>query len=361
MSENYSTQSRLTVELERAALRELYTAYGDLNDNFFRNTLRRPVLELVDAASRLGRWVAERRTLEIARSLLADHGWGIVVEVLKHEMAHQYVDEVLARQGESAHGPAFRQVCSERGIDARASGLPGVGPIAGVEARLLERVAKLLSLAQSSNQNEAQAAMNAAQRLMLKYNLEALAQGTAGSYGFRHLGEPTGRVSESQRVLARILDDHFFVDVIWVPVWRAHEGKRGSVLEVCGTPENLELAEYVHVFLTTTSERLWREHQRARAIRGNADRRRFVAGVMSGFRDKLEAERCASREQGLIWVGDTELDRFYRQRHPRVRMVRHVGAARNAAYSEGRAAGRRIVLHRGVGAGPSGVVRLLAK
>ena len=31
-----------------------------------------------------------------------------------------------------------------------------------------------------------------------------------------------------------------------MPVWRADEGKRGTQLEICGTPENVELADYVH-------------------------------------------------------------------------------------------------------------------
>jgi hypothetical protein len=39
--------------------------------------------------------------------------------------------------------------------------------------------------------------MAAAQRLMLKYNVESITE--AGAYSFRHLGEPTGRVSEALR------------------------------------------------------------------------------------------------------------------------------------------------------------------
>ena len=36
-------------------------------------------------------------------------------------------------------------------------------------------------------------------------------------------------------LLGAILGKHFFVEVIWVPVYRPLEQKRGSVLEVCGT------------------------------------------------------------------------------------------------------------------------------
>ena len=131
--------------------------------------------------------------------------------------------------------------------------------------RVIERIARLLALAESPNVHEAEAAMAAAQRLMLKYNVELQHAGAARRYGFRHLGEPSGRVGESDRVLASILAKHFFVEVIWVPVYRPLDGKRGSVLEICGAPENLEMAEYVHAFLRHTASELWDEHNERRA------------------------------------------------------------------------------------------------
>jgi hypothetical protein len=351
----------LNIELERAALFELRAAYERSNGEYFKGTLRRPVLEISDLESQLGRWIGEHRTLQIARGLILGQGWGVVVEVLKHEMAHQFVDEVLGLRGEPAHGPAFRQVCEERGIDPRAAGLPHAPAALHEEQRLLERVAKLLALAESPNMHEAQAAMSAAQRLMLKYNLESLIRTPRRAYGFRHLGEPSGRVDESRRFLASILGDFFFVEVIWVTVWRVREKKRGKVLEICGTPENLELCAYVHSFLIHTSERLWREYKRENRFSGNRSRRVFVAGVMAGFRDKLSSEREQSSERGLVWAGDSELSAYLRRRHPYMRYTRHQGQQRNEAWRHGRDAGRQIVLHRGVTAAPSGARKLLGR
>ncbi len=353
--------ARLAAELEAALVRELRSTYQDLNHSFFRRRLGGATLELSDATSRLGRWVGETRTIEIARSFVLREPWGVVVEVLKHEMAHQYVAEVLRITDETAHGPAFREICERLGIDASAAGVPvkGAEP---EEARVLERIARLLALAESPNVNEAQSAMAAAQRLMLKYNLESVT-GVAGkapkAYGFRNLGKPTGRVNEHERLLGAILGAHFFVEVIWVPVYRPVEQKRASVLEVCGTPANLEMAAYVHSFLSHTSEQLWKEHKRARRIHGDRDRRTYLSGVMAGFLEKLNATRKENREQGLVWVGDAELEGYYRKRHPRIQHVRHAGTRRTEAHAQGREAGRKIVLHKPVGAGPSGGVRLL--
>ncbi len=346
------TLGELTAELETATLRALASAYHDLNVTFFGSQLRRPALELSDSTQRLGRWVRFPRTLELSRSLLTERGWGTVLEVLKHEMAHQFVDEVLERTDETAHGPAFQDVCAARGIDPRASGVPDSAP-SPTETRALERVAKLLALAESPNEHEAHAATLAAQKLMLKYNIDQVTMGRPRGYAFRHLGRPTGRVGEASRILATLLDDHFFVEAIWVPVWRPLEGKRGTVLEVCGTPENLELAEYTYSFLTHTAEQLWQEHQRRQGTRRNQGRRQFLAGVMAGFREQLNQQQQRHRQTGLVYVGDPQLSGFFRQRHPRVRWTRHGGSQRTREFAEGQAAGRRIVLHRGMSNGPS--------
>jgi hypothetical protein len=161
-------------------------------------------------------------------------------------------------------------------------------------------------------------------------------------------------------VLAALLGEHFFVEVIWVPVWRPLQGKRGTVLEVCGSQENVALAEYVHVFLTHTAERLWREHKREHRLRSNGARQSFVSGVMSGFRDKLSGEKRQQKTAGLIWVGDAALGAFFQRRHPSIRHSHYRTRAGTAAYADGQQAGRGIVLHRGVSAGSSqGPARLL--
>lgn len=350
-------RARLSAELEAALLREARREWHRLNDCHFRGVLRPPTLVLADAASRLGRFLAETRTLELSREMAVSQPWSSLVEVLRHEMAHQYVFEHLKVEDETAHGQTFREVCERLAIDARAAGLPTPEATrTAEEERVLERIARLLALAESPSEHEAEAAMRAAQRLMLKYNLERAAsegRGPRPAYSYRVLGRPTGRVTESERMLATILGQHFFVEVIWVPVYRPLEQKRGSVLEVCGTLQNLEMATYVHSFLQHAADRAWLEHKRASGTRSNRDRRTFLAGVMSGFFAKLEAEKKAQQKEGLVWLGDAQLKRFYKQRHPHVVTVRYGGAARNDAHAHGRAAGERLVLHRPISSGPS--------
>ncbi len=349
--EQSDAAGRLGAQFESAVTRELLKEWKGYNQTYFKGVMRAPTIELSATEGRLGRWNGRVRAIEISRQMVLDRPWGVVLEVLKHEMAHQYVSEILRETDETAHGPSFQRVCARLGIDATATGLPGAVKDKGAhegEQRILQRIARLLALAQSSNVHEAEAAMNEAQRLMLKYNLEVAPQSGAKDYGVRHLGTPSGRINESQRLVAMILGTHFFVEVIWVKSYMPQEDLHGSVLEVCGTHANLELAEYVHAFLLQTAERLWLEYQRKNRIRSNRDRRTFMAGVMRGFDEKLHAQSRVNRVEGLVWVKDADLSSFYRRRHPHIRHTRHQGNERTEAHDQGREAGRNIVLHRPV-------------
>ncbi|HKU41408.1 MAG TPA: DUF2786 domain-containing protein [Polyangiales bacterium] len=342
-----------------ALLRQLARHYADFNWQYFGNRLQSLPLGVIDQVSQLGRYTRDPRRIELSSALISEHAWGVVLEVLKHEMAHQFVAEVLGETEESSHGPSFQRVCERMGIDARASGLPEAKP--AERSPILERIRKLFALAQSDNQHEAEVAMRAAHRLMLRHNVQEVSDGASPDFGFRHLGRATGRVSEAESVLAALLGEFFFVQPIWIGVFRVHDAKRASVLEITGRHENLAMAEYVHGFLLQTAEALWREHKSARGIAGNADRRAFQAGVMRGFAEKLRAERKREAGAGLVWVGDAAADRYFERRHPRVRTTSYGSSEHSDAASHGHAAGREIVLSRPLARGQSGERRALPR
>jgi len=280
-----------------------------------------------------------------------DKPLSVVREVLKHEVAHQFVDEVLKIHDQAAHGPAFEDVCRRFGIDARATGLPAVPAGQGGEdggSPVLRRIARLLALAESPNVHEAEAAMKTAQHLMLKHNIDAKVAAASEGYAFVHMGVPRRRVEAAEHVLAGLLSRHFFVEAIWVPSYVAKEPRSGRVHELCGTLSNLEVASYVYAFLLETSERLWREHKLRHGIDSDKERRRFLVGVMSGFDEKLKAGTKESQREGLIWVGDPGLEGFLHQRYPRRSGGGGIGVRLTAAFEHGRKAGRNIVLHKPV-------------
>lgn len=345
----------MSVPLERALLRALSHDWAQLNRDRFRGALRSPVFGLSGSVGargkNLGTWATLGRTLHLDRDFVLKTEWAAVREVLLHEMAHQFVDETYAVRDETPHGPTFQAVCARFGIDGRASGAPGGGdpdhPQEGATPRIVERVRKLLALATSANQHEAESAMNAAQALLLRYNLDAL--GTGGArIECRTLGEAAMRHSEEEKLLAGILTKHFFVKGIWINVFLQDRAAWGTIFEVCGTHENVEMAAYVHHFLQETTVRLWEKHGVGHTRTSLA---RFRAGAYHGFFQKLAEQATKHASTGLVWVGDAAVDEVFEQRHPHIRKIRSTGFRRDSDFQSGKVAGRQIVLQRPIAGG----------
>lgn len=350
--------SDLAPALEAQLLRELTHAYDWENELHFRARLRRPPLSLSETMSRLGAYGWDPSRIEINRRLVLERPWTQTTEVLRHEMAHQYVREVLGIVDEAPHGPAFRSVCEAAGIDGRAAGLVESGVGDDATSRLVDRVQKLLALASSSEQHEAEAAMRKAHELMLRHNLENHDLRGPGGYEVRHLGDPARRRSRMERDVVGLLLTYFGVQAIEIPVYRPRVGKRGIVFEITGTRANVALAEHVFSFLNATSERLWQEARHAHDLPGT-ERVPYQSGVIRGFGEKLAEERSVLAGTGLVWVGDADLKRFHRARHPRVHTVTRRSRG-GAAHALGRAAGKEVVLHGPLGGASSSKPRLLS-
>ncbi|HZJ64614.1 MAG TPA: DUF2786 domain-containing protein [Kofleriaceae bacterium] len=343
----------LSAELEAALVRVLRGRYESDNRERFGGRLLLPVIALSDSTTHLGRWNSATRTIEISRRLILTRPWLEVTSVLEHEMAHQYVDEFLKIRGETAHGETFRRVCAERGIDARAAGAPVATNGEGETDRVLERIRKLLALAGSPNQHEAEIAMRKAHELMLRHNIESIGARVDRSYEVRHLGDPQKRGNRVESAIAGLLSEFFFVKVIRVPVYMPRLGRPGSVYEIVGTHANVEMASHVYAFLLATAERLWSANRHDTRVRSGRDRLAYQAGVVGGFREKLLFERVDLKKTGLVWVGDRTLDGFYRARHPHI-THRRANVRWSSAHAAGREAGRTVVLHKPVAHGPSG-------
>ena len=347
------TGDDLAADLEAALLHELQRRWDWENSYRFGGRMKLPVIRLAASASRLGAWLRTSRTLELQRAFVLDRPWTEVTSVLEHEMAHQYVDEVLGVRDETAHGDSFQRVCAERGIDARAGGLPLTTDAGGDPDRVLERIRKLLALAGSANQHEAEVAMRRAHELMLRHNIEAAQARTRAQFEVRHVGDPHQRGTGVEAAVIGLLAEFFFVKAIRVPVYLPRLGKQGTVYELTGTRTNLEMALHVHAFLLATADRLWQANRADRRVKSGRDRHAYQVGVVLGFREKLLLERVELKGTGLVWRGDAALDEHYHARNPRI--TRRRGRVRaGGAHQAGREAGRTIVLHKPVAHGAAG-------
>jgi hypothetical protein len=328
----------ISTKLHAAWLYRLLDQWREINAKELKGSLCPPVLKIDDASSRLGSWSRDSRTLSIAEHHIWDHAWEEVLATLRHEMAHQYVDEVLSADP-SPHGPNFRYACSLLGVTAEASGRPVAGD--SESDRVLRKVRKLLALAESDNRHEAEAAMAAANMLLLRYNLAIPKDAPRRTYGHKHLGSSAAALPLRFKLVAGILAEFFFVECIWTLTYNARRDRTERRLEVLGTDANLAMAEHAHDFLHAELDRLWRRH-RSRIAAGRGPKREYAAGVLMGFAERLRSERAACAERGLVWVGDADLDEHVQERHPRLRQLTGTGVHATGAHQAGRDAGRSL-------------------
>jgi hypothetical protein len=314
-----------------------------------------PAIELDERLLRtVGEWNAGTRTIRFSLTFVFERPWWVVTEVLKHEMAHQYVSDVLGvEEEETAHGPAFQMVCDRYGIDARAGRAPNEE-----ELHVVEKARKLLALSVNANKHEAENALAAAQRLLGQHGLaeEDIREMESGDLGVMALGEiiPKHELHHVQATM--LLAGHFRVQCIWVPRSDPRSGAVGMQLEVVGARADIAMAEYVYAWLHQTAVRLCPERLPKR------ERIDFLAGVISGHMKRLDADaarataQAAGRSLALVKIGDHDADveAYFDRRYPETRTSRAGSRRRlSSAFFEGQAQGRDLAMSKPLaGGGP---------
>ncbi|MBK8979751.1 MAG: DUF2786 domain-containing protein [Planctomycetes bacterium] len=340
-----------------AATRELYRFFGLYNREYLDGALRRPVLRIVDSSAVLGAWHATTREIRMAAHHVGGDPWCEVCGTLRHEMAHQYADEVLHAGGEPPHGPGFRRACRLLRVEPTPHG--GDDAAREETSRLVSRVHKLFALGRSPNEHEAESAMRKARELVAEHELRDLRDARRRDYAMRQLGDVKKRHMRWEHVLAGLLGEFFCVEPIWAPSYDVASGRAGSVLHIHGAERNLLLAEHVFVCLTRMLEPLWCEHRSRRRLRGDRERQRYWEGLLTGFQERLRArdrELPAARELHAIRVrdGDPGLRAHFRWHNPRIRSLRIGISADSETWAHGREDGRAISIDPPITAGESG-------
>ena len=70
--------------------------------------LATPTINISSGRKTLGMWSDKNKMLSISSHVIKTEGWDIVLEVLKHEMAHQYVSQFY--NNSDGHGKYFKKV-----------------------------------------------------------------------------------------------------------------------------------------------------------------------------------------------------------------------------------------------------------
>lgn len=332
---------------------------------FYRINLRPVIIKISDMRSAWGKWDPFCRTITLSRYLIEDHSWDVVVEILKHEMAHQYVTENISDGDITAHGDDFKSACRRLGVASWAmratAEIPEKIPqlrdriVNPEDQRLLDRVEKLLSLAQSANEHEAFLAMQKSRELCLKHNLQKVVQAKSDdSMDSLYLTRKKKKTDPVEAKILSILNDHFSVRVVHTTLYDAKICDKFQAAEVLGRRENILMAEYVYNFLHQQCESLWKNFKSLSGVHGS-NRKSYQLGILDGFDDKLSKPVDYSvkaardvQEQGLSVtalqkIESRHLDEFASYRYPRLSKKSWGGGQINRGiFSEGQTEGRRL-------------------
>lgn len=341
----------MTPALEQAVLHGLMAHWVEEVGYLFGHSppLRPPVFALRSFERRWGQWAPEHREITISRRLVNDYPWNCVRDVLRHEMAHQYVDEVLGGEA-TPHGPLFREACKTFRADPRAAGDfdPLQTQLRTDEDRMMVRVRKLFALGESPNPHEAEAAMQKAHQLIRRFNLSMAEDDTPRDYLTLCIGDAALRHPGWRAWLAGLLSEFYGVYCIWTPMFVLKKGKMGTILEISGTAANVKIAGYVHDFVSHYITSRWQIY---RGDTGVSHHRRndFAVGLLRGFREKLVPQEQVAGEHALVPLNDPGLRSYVKWRYPRV--ANRGSRSRSVDPSVLRAgehAGRSLVIAQGV-------------
>jgi len=324
----------------------------------YRKMMRPPLFSLRDMDDRWGSWSGKKREISLSRNLVLNHPWDSVCEVLLHEIAHQFTEEVFATLHEPPHGPQFQKACHLLRANPKASG--NYKPLderiaqgsANVEDRIMVRVKKLMALAGSPNQHEAEAAMAKAHELIARYNLDLWTQEERRNFASVFVGQPALRHPPEDYALAHLLQDYYFVRGIWVSAYVTARGKMGRVLEISGTIQNIKMASYVHDFVRRFIRSQWATYNENRRL--NRYRRTdFALGIVEGFRSKLETQGKEKEKTpaslSLMKMEDPLLREYLDYKYPHTAKIQR-GVARQDknVLQDGKRLGRRLVIAKGI-------------
>jgi hypothetical protein len=287
-----------------AYCRELATEWDNIVWSYGLK-LSKPCFQLLNSASPLGLWDPEVRTLSLSRQAVERLSWDSVVGLLKHEMAHQLVDEVFGGHGDQAHGAVFQVACDRLGLlrpfrraalslddlweeRCRSGGLPD---------RLRRRMERLEAMVERGQRHESGVAENLLAKLRQEFAehlSEDARSGRFADFATQTVDFKKKRCARHHMAAAGLIARAYGVEVIFSSAFNVTLLERTRTLVILGRHDRVEMAVFTLHFVLAEAERAWNQARRDRGLDGR-DGPSFKLGVVLGFDESLRHIN-ASRE-----------------------------------------------------------------
>ncbi len=327
---------------------------------------RRPSIQLSTAESHWGSFDPLNFEIAISQTLIEECPWWVVVEILKHEIAHLFVHSAFPDESKP-HGRRFQAVCESLAMADWARTATVGKPLSELRTlydwrntkldertqRYKKRLEKLLALADSENEHEALVAMRRARELQDRHRLEDLNLGRSARFVNLEISSGKQRHAPYEGRITSILINHYRVEAVYLSRFNPEKLCNEATVDIMGSREDVLLAEYVHTFLHQSAESLWQAHRRTTRAKGLRARNSFIRGLLVGFHDKLDEESTVTlgSEYGeevtaLVIAEERERERFKRRRYPR--LVQRSSSARvdRSAFRQGKSEGGRLSIRK---------------
>ncbi len=308
--------------------------------------LRPAILQITESQSIWGDWNPSTRTIRLSKKLLELANWYQLTAVLKHEMAHQIVSEIL--QSTDSHGPDFQKACDMIGVpDEFRNGsvdfqnFPLDWKQRNEPMGKVSKIQKLLSLTSSSNPHEAELALIKAQHLGSTLNLQEQSHNQRNFYYHHQLKSKKGNISRLDKEMLHFLIQHYSVFGFIGQSYCLQKNQEEKTLEIMGLKENVLIADYVYQFLTRVM------HEKSKTTKGS--RISFQSGILEGFKSKLSGSVNQNEGQALVVVPlSSQLKKYAGTIHPNLRS-RSIGRGENYQnsenFQEGFLQGQQLQIH----------------
>ncbi|MCK4501377.1 DUF2786 domain-containing protein [Candidatus Babeliales bacterium] len=209
---------------------------------------------------------------------------------------------------------------------------------------MIEKVKKLLALANSDNENEAQLASKKAQELLLKHNISlATVESHKPEFVRENLELPKRQAVEA-KFIHSLLIEFYFVQVV--------HSSRTNKLIYFGTEENIKVAMFVKSFLENAFKDLYRVEAKRQYWARGANRNAFYLGVYKGLQSKLEEQKKAVVTDDIskaLLVVDRKLSNYIKGEFDNLSSRSNARINSNEATAIGKERGRSLNIARGLG------------